>query len=79
MMPGSVHDVKFRKNIVVMIDRMKRIGMAGLTSQIFPNMKMQYGIRMITKHIYTSELAPQSRVGPDTHPHRKNAFFPGHT
>ena len=41
MIPGSVHEVRLRKIVVMMIDRKKSIGIAGIAYHIFENIKIE--------------------------------------
>lgn len=78
MMPGSVQDVRLRKIVVVITDRKKRIGRAGVTfiHTCFIT-KMQKRTTITNEQTYQHAFGPQSLIEPVMQQPQKNLLFPG--
>jgi hypothetical protein len=65
MIPGSVQEVRLRKMVVVITERKRRMGRAGVTlSQTYLMTKTQKRMMTSDEQIYQQELAPQSLMEP---------------
>lgn len=78
MIPGSVQDVRLRKTVVVITERKKRTGRAGVTfiHTCFIT-KMQKRTTTTSEQTYQQALGPQSFIGPVMQHPQKNRLFPG--
>lgn len=77
-MPGSVQEVRLRKTVVVITERKKRIGRAGVTfiHTCFIT-KMQKRTTTTSEQTYQHELGPQSLMEPVMQQPQKNLLLPG--
>lgn len=65
MIPGSVQEVRLRKSVVVITQRKRRMGSAGVTllhTSLIT--KMEKSTITMSAQMYQQELAPQSLMDP---------------
>ena len=81
MIPGSEHEVKLRKSVVVATDRKNKIGRAGVTLvHTSVRMKAEKRMRTMSAQQYQQVLAAQSfLMGAVMQQPQKKWFFVGQT
>lgn len=80
MMPGSVHAVRWKKIVVAMTERKKKMGRAGVALfQTSLRMKTEKRTTTTSMQSHQQRLGPQSEVGPVMHLPNRNWLRPGQT
>ena len=73
MIPGSVQAVRWKKIVVAMTDRKKKMGSAGVALfQTSLSTNTEKSTTTTSMQIHQQRLGPQSEVGPVTHFPQRN-------